>query len=455
MKVYSLAKDQDLFRKVEVEVLLSPGLPQMHFIGLADQVIKESVHRIKSAIRKQGFEYPLTQQILVNIRPNNLKKHSCGIELAIAAAILWETEQLAKPLEQKNLIIYGELGLGGEVFVPQDLFFASKVCEDGTLLTGICEGEFGFDRLCIRELKEINLAPSIPANLMKKKWQRPNWALDLDFSAEHANLIKLLALGGHSALLAGPAGSGKTTLAKALECFLPEPSAFEAKEIEGNWRPIIHPHHSATPLAMIGGGNPPKQGEISRAHRGLIILDEFLEFHPRVQEALREPMESGRIRLARGSQAREFDCLAQIVGTTNLCPCGDLLPGKMISCGYSRTRCDSYRMRLSGPVLDRFHILVLIQNGNKSAKTIRGEKILQDLFKIWEQNNDSTLLKGSENQDELNKFLPETGSRRRKLSILAVAKTWAKIDHSQTPQARHFQQASKYCYESFNKLRSF
>ncbi|HEY8269576.1 MAG TPA: ATP-binding protein [Pseudobdellovibrionaceae bacterium] len=479
MKIKSLVRENSSLVPVEVEVTLLPGLPTIQFLGLPDQIIKESIHRIKSAIRQQGFDFPRAQQVFVNIRPNHLKKSSRGIELAVATGILWETGQLPSPLVQNHFFIYGELGLSGEVFEPEDLASDFEAGPETQVLTGSLSSVCcPFSRRVIHELKDLP-QPRLHAPEMKTLViERPQEGLEFRFSETHVEILSLAALGGHSLLLAGPSGSGKTTIAKTLGSLMSEPRPEEILEIkkihkglaegESLWRPLINPHHSITPLALIGGGVPPQPGEISRAHRGLLVLDELLEFHPKVQESLREPMEEGALRLSRGTKAIKYPAMAQVVATTNLCPCGDFTPGCRAQCRFSLHKCKSYAQKLSGPLVDRFEILFFTTKRQRSAEetAISGWDLLEKLEKRREWLR--KLGRGSvtnarrpisEIENEVDSFFlkhmmnKNFGSERRYQATLRVARTLADLEMSEYVQGPHIERALHMSWMPFEKLK--
>lgn len=470
MKIKSLIRDQQNLIPAEVEITFLPGLPQIQFLGLPDQMIRESVHRIKSALKIQGFDLPKTHQILVNIRPNYTKKSSRGVELAVAAGILWKTNQIKIPEQLSEMIVYGELGLEGDVREPEDLAFHY----DGAIqiLTGISERKtFSFPRLQIKELRMLAQPVFCAAQVSDQDILRPQDFLEMQFPLAQARLLEVVALGGHSVMLAGPAGSGKTTLAKALAGLMAAPSAEELRQFRKifpttlTWRPVIQPHHSSTPLSLIGGGVPPARGEFARAHKGLLILDEFLEFHPKAQEALREPMEEGLIRLSRSSQVAEFAACAQIVACTNLCPCGDWIPQSRVRCSRSLHRCRDYVNRLSGPLVDRFHILFFTSRFKK-GESLSGQDILNRVEKGREfqrmqrrpMNNGQLpkeFLKQEMNPFVVENLLPqEFSSRRRELASLRVARTLADLEDSVQIEAEHLEEALEMAWRSFERLKA-
>jgi Predicted ATPase with chaperone activity len=481
MKIQSLVRDNNVLVPVEVELSFLPGLPQIQFLGLPDQVIKESIHRIKSAIRSQGFEFPKAQSILVNIRPNHFKKSSRGLELAVAAGILWEMEQLPRPSDSSYSLIYGELGLKGEVYEPEDLLADYEVGDEFTVLTGRPwdSQKACFHRAQIQELRELSQPSLVAAEAREYRIERPSHGLDLYFPERQAEILKLMALGEHPAMLAGPSGSGKSTMAKSLPSFLARPTQNDMHEImklnrtvgkaPPSWRPVVQPHHSTSPLGLIGGGVPLVMGEIGRAHKGVLILDELLEFHPRGQEALREPMEEFVIRLRRGRFFDEYPAETLVVATTNLCPCGDWVPKAKVFCARSAKKCQSYTERLSGPLVDRFHLLFFTQK-KEAGSVVLGAEILRSLegareFRERLALKDPRFLKLASrwSLDELYEGFPEfyrdklfpteMSSRRRELATLRVARTLADLDHSESLNPEHVERALGYTFQSFEALK--
>jgi magnesium chelatase family protein len=385
---------------------------------------------------------------------------------------------LPPPLHQDHFYIYGELGLSGDVFEPEDLASDFEGAEKTQVLTGALSSVCcPFARRVIHELKELAQPRFHAAEMKLIPIQRPKEGLSLFYNEVHAEILSLAALGGHSLLLAGPAGSGKTTMAKALGSFLSEPRPEEILEIkkinkdltyeDSLWRPIIHPHHSSTPLALVGGGVPPKPGEISRSHRGVLILDELLEFDPKVQESLREPMEEGSLRLTRGTSAIRYPAAAQVVATTNLCPCGDFTPGGRASCRFSLIRCKSYSYRLSGPMVDRFELLYFTERQrNPLLNTVSGEEILQKLERSREwmkAQNRGWVLNSRRPAVDIEKEVvrfyfehlmnKDLGSHRRYQATLRVARTFADLDCDPLIQEAHLEKALNWTSRPFELLK--
>ena len=475
MKIYSFTQDGAQMIPVEIELTLIPGLPQVQFTGLPDTAIKESIMRIKSAIRSQGFEWPKTRQLIINLRPSYLKKHSHGLDLAIACALLWKTEQLKPPVEHvesNSIFVYGELSLEGEISAPKNLENISPQKEE--ILTGRITGE---NYLCpllqIESLKDLEEPIRVPVRSLSDLIKKPALP-NIYFSKSSARLLQICAAGEHSVLLAGEAGSGKSTLLEHLPVLLQAPSLKDfslsrrlwAKAGEElYWRPFVNPHHSTTPLSMIGGGYPLFFGEISKAHGGILFMDEYLEFHPRVQEALREPMEKGEIRIVRKGKSEVFPARFMLVAATNLCPCGDLVPGKSSQCSYSLRRCFSHLDRLNGPMLDRFDILAFSPQW-KGSLVVSLEEIQAEIFKAVElkkrrkQKKVNGKLTIQELEDSLPGFIRDNhlsfcvSSKRRKRSVLRVARTIADLEGFEQITLKHIEFAKEFAFLPFVQLKN-
>ena len=474
MKIYSFTQNGAQMIPVEIELTLIPGLPQVQFTGLPDTAIKESTMRIKSAIRSQGFEWPKTRQLIINLRPSYLKKHSHGLDLAIACALLWKTEQLKLPSEyiSDSIFIYGELSLEGEVSAPENLEDVTPQKEG--ILTGKVEGE---NYLCpllqVESLKDLEEPVRIPVQSLENLIKKPELP-NMCFSQSAAQLLKICAAGEHSLLLAGEAGSGKSTLLEHLPFLLQKPTLKDfalsrrlwAKAGEPlHWRPFVNPHHSITPLSMIGGGYPLFFGEISKASGGILFMDEYLEFHPRVQEALREPMEKGEIRIVRKGKSEVFPARFMLVAATNLCPCGDLVPGRPSQCSYSLRRCFSHLDRLNGPMLDRFDILAFSSQW-KGSLTVPLEEIQEAVFKAGElqKRRQQKTTNGRLTIPELENSLPEfvrdnhlsfcVSSKRRKRSVLRVARTIADLEGIEQITIKHIEAAKEFSFMPFVQMKN-
>ncbi|GIL17329.1 MAG: ATP-dependent protease [Oligoflexia bacterium] len=468
MKVMSFIQEHNQLRPVEVELTLWAGLPGIQFLGLPDQHLKESSLRIKSAIKAQGFKFPTGQQILVNLRPSHLKKTSRGLELAVAMAYLWETGQISAPNEGEDQYIYGELSLNGEVHAPTDLFTSLKN-KNLKIVTGRLDQVPQLQPFSLKSIDQLSKAeqPVILGPSVRSQYTRPQPSSGLKLSSSQANLVKMAAVGRHSLLLAGPAGTGKTTMAHILHACLPYPSTEQAEDISGDWYPFVKSHHSTPLMSMIGGGASPFAGEISRAHGGILFLDELLEFKAEVLEALREPFEEGVMRVARQGAVVQYPAEAQIVAATNLCPCGDYSPERTerTGCRYSLKRCKSYSEKLSGPFADRFQMLAFTrQERDQKIELSQLQDEIGEVFLFQKQRgqtktNARVLISEIEKTVDsfaLNNLMPETGSSlRRRHAILRVARTIADIQRSERVKGVHIEQAMLNAYINFERLKAW
>jgi magnesium chelatase family protein len=467
MIVQTLFHHDGTHRLGTVEVKLLPGIPQLHIVGLPDAAIRETGIKLKSALRSCGLAWPAGQQIVVSLRPADFKKSGAGVELAIAMAYLALSDQLA-PLVAAAVgerVVYGELALNGDVFAPLDLEQALRSVGPDRLLTGHCLRQVREGRW----LEIAHLCQDDPASHAREfdwgaYWVRPKPPV-LDI---HESAARALVLAAHmrlTALIAGPQGTGKSTWARMLHALLPPPDPAELGETarifgdeiwESRWRPIEEPHHTLTPLAMIGGGSPLEPGVISRAHGGVLVMDEFLEFHPQVLEALREPVEHGRIELARVGQRQRFPARFQLVGTTNLCICGKLNPLGNRKCGYSLARCRSTLGRLSGPVLDRFDMMCLSHEWSGKGERWEFERMLTEVQALSDFASGRGA--GAETAEDVMSEIPEWVKElplgyRRWRSLRRVARGLADMERCGTLESRHFSQAYELVVTPMQKLR--
>lgn len=379
---------------VSVEAHLSPGLPSFAIVGMPETSVKESKERVRCALLNAGFDFP-AQRITVNLAPADLPKAGGRYDLAIAMAILVASEQMDSfggALDGIELL--GELALDGSLRpvpgVVQALLAAKSegraiiVPEANRSELEIVDYSLA---LAIAELADLmGVAASLATEgatplAVFAKHQRPSRPPLQDVARTHFDPVRgqaqalralqIAAAGGHNLLMIGPPGSGKTLLATTLSKLLPKMTRSETLEVaairsaaEGKLalgdsltRPLRAPHHSATTPSLVGGGAAATPGDITLAHRGVLFLDELTEFKPSVLNALREPLEAGKITISRARYRVEYPANFQLVAAMNPCPCGYATDPRR-RCRCTPDRVQSYLAKISGPLLDRFDLII-------------------------------------------------------------------------------------------------
>ena len=486
---------------VTVEVHLANGLPSFTLVGLADVEVKEARERVRSAIQNAGLEFPHNKKITVNLAPADLPKDSGRFDLPIAMGILAASGQVdAARLAGHEFA--GELSLSGELRpirgalamslalhlqpVAARLVLPPDSAHEAALVPGarVYRAQHLLDVVQQFLPETSDAAPREPG---------PGWgvveAAPTSVEASYEDLadvrghrgakraLEIAAAGGHSLLMTGPPGAGKSMLAQRFAGLLPPMTVDEALQSAAisslagrfqlsRWaqRPTCSPHHSASAVALVGGGSPPRPGEISLAHHGVLFLDEFPEFARSALEALREPLETGTITIARAARRCEFPARFQLIAAMNPCPCG-YLGATQPACRCTPDQITRYQSRLSGPLMDRIDLHVevpampaseLVQAPpGESTAAIRARCLQARALALQRQGTTNHALPARAIDDHLLlddaalKFLQLAATRmgwsaRATHRVLKVARTIADLAGATATEVVHLAEAMQY-----------
>jgi magnesium chelatase family protein len=486
---------------VTVEVHLANGLPSFTLVGLADVEVKEARERVRSAIQNSGLEFPNNKRITVNLAPADLPKDSGRFDLPIALGILAASGQI-DAARLSGYEFAGELSLSGELRPVRGALAMSLALHAGGVRARLVLPPGSAEEAALVEDAQVYRArhlldvvrqflpeaadatapePSADWSRLNSRPQIANLPCpdmaDVKGQLGAKRVLEIAAAGGHSLLMTGPPGSGKSMLAQRFAGLLPTMSSSEALESAAvaslggrfsleHWaqRPTCSPHHTASAVALVGGGSPPRPGEVSLAHHGVLFLDEILEFPRAALEALREPLESGSITISRAARRCEFPARFQLIGAMNPCPCG-YLGSPQRACRCTPDQVARYQGKLSGPLLDRIDLHVdvpavpvadLLQaSPGEASATIRARCMAARERAIARQGKSNHALQGQEIDtyvlldEAAAKFLNIAAARlgwsgRSTHRALKVARTIADLAAAQRTELAHVAEAMQY-----------
>jgi len=485
--------------KVEVEVDTVNSLPSISIVGLADTAINEARERVRSAIKNSEYTFP-RGKVVINLAPADIKKEGTNYDLPIAIGILIE-EGLISQENIEGWGFLGELSLDGHLRKTNGILPLVQGLKDFGVKKVIIPKENAVEASFAADIEiypaehlidVINNFVETPLVQIKSKLEDYLSEInDDDFLFDFKNVkgqakkaLEIAAAGGHNMLMTGSPGSGKTLMAKCFQSILPPLTPQEAIELTRIYsiagllsekeplvtkRPFRTVHHTASAVGIIGGGASPKPGEITLAHRGVLFLDEMIEFPRNVLEVLRQPLEDGEISISRVKNSVKYPASFILLGAMNPCPCGFLGDSEK-HCTCSEYQIQKYKSRLSGPILDRIDLIIDVPRltadeltntkiDGDSSNVIRKRVINARKIQYERYKNEKILTNSELNSKLISKYCPldktsteilKTASIKYQLSgrkydrILKLARTIADLDNSKDIQSKHITQALQY-----------